>query len=229
MHGVHVVRVRFSALRPKRDGTERALSSKLLQRFGDAHKTMERDLKARAQLLLEEHIQNQNLIRHNLATGALMRALARRFKEEQSADIWELAGLLHDLDWEKTQNDVVSHTRLAAEVLEKENFPREVVEAIRRHNSRAGNPPPETLMEEALFYSEEITGLVVAAALVRPDKKLSGVTAESVMKRFEERSFARGVDRNLLRQVPEKLGIPLQELASIALSAMQEIHEELGL
>jgi len=187
------------------------------------------DLKARARLLLAEHIQNQNLIRHNLAAGALMRALARRLGEEQSADIWELTGLLHDLDWEKTQNDIASHTKVTAKILEKESFPREVIEAISRHNHRAGNPPPETLMEKALFYSEEITGLIVAAALVRPDKKLSGVTAESAMKRLEEKSFARGVDRDILRQVPEKLGIPLQELSSIALSAMQEIHEELGL
>lgn len=158
-----------------------------------------------------------------------MRALARRFGEERGADIWELAGFLHDLDWEKAQDDIASHTELASEILEKEGFPRGVIEAIKKHNHHAGNPPPETLMEKALFYSEEITGLIVAAALVRPDKKLSGVTAESVMKRFEEKSFARGVDRDILRQVPEKLGILLQELTSIALSAMQEIHEELGL
>lgn len=186
-------------------------------------------LRARALTLLDEQIQNKNLVKHNLAAGALMKALAVRFGEGERADLWELAGLLHDLDWEKLQNEPTRHTELAAEILRAEGFPEEVVEAIWRHNFHANHPAPETPMELSLYYGEEITGLVVAATLVSPTKKLADMTGETVLRRLSERSFARGVDRELLGAAPEKLGISLLELAEIAVQAMQGISGELGL
>ena len=183
----------------------------------------------RAIQLLNEHIENKNLVKHSLAVGALMKVLARYFKKEDEIENWELAGLLHDLDWDKTRNDISFHTKLTEEILKKENFPQEVIEAIKRHNHAAGNPAPETLLEKALYYTEEITGLVVAAALILPSKKLSDLTVDSVMKRFNEKAFARGVDRELLKEMPNHLDLSLEELISIALKTMQEMNEGLGL
>ena len=158
-----------------------------------------------------------------------MKALAMRFGKEDEIENWELAGLLHDMDWDKTRNDISSHTKLTAEILEKENFPAEVIEAIKRHNREAGNAPPGTLLEKALYYTEEITGLVVAAALILPSKKLADLTVESVLKRFNESAFARGVDRGLLKEMPSQLNLLLEELISVALKTMQGMSEELGL
>jgi putative nucleotidyltransferase with HDIG domain len=176
--------------------------------------------------LLREHIKNQNLIKHCLAAEALMRALARKFNQDES--LWGLAGLLHDLDWEETQNDFQKHSLVAAEILTKEGFPPEVVEAIRVHNHVHGIEP-KTLLEKALYAGEEITGMVVAATLVLPSKKLADLTADNVMNRMKEKSFARGVNREIINLTPEYIGISVEELAGIALFAMQEIHEELGL
>lgn len=179
--------------------------------------------------MLHEHIENKNLIKHSLAVGALMKALAKHFGKEEEVENWELAGLLHDLDWDKTRHDPAVHTKLTEELLKKENFPSEVIEAIRRHNHAAGNPPPETQLEKSLYYTEEITGLIVAAALVLPSKKLADLTIDSVLKRFQEKAFARGVDRELLKEMPSHLNLSLEELVSITLRTMQEMNEELGL
>jgi putative nucleotidyltransferase with HDIG domain len=186
------------------------------------------DYKSRGLELLEERIKNRNLIKHNLAAAALMRALAKRFEGEE-AEVWEVAGLVHDLDWEETAENPMEHGRAGAEILAKEGFPEEIVRAVRRHNFMAGEEPPETMLEKALYYGEEITGLIVAAALISPEKKLSGITPENILNRFKEKAFARGVNRELLSQVPEQLGLSLEELATVALDAMREIRGELGL
>ena len=187
------------------------------------------NFRERAIQLLNEHIENKNLIKHCLAVGALMKTLAVRFGKEGEIENWELSGLLHDMDWDKTRNDIASHTKLTAEILEKENFPAQVIEAIKRHNREAGNPPPEALLEKTLYYTEEITGLVVASALVLPSKKLADLTVESILKKINEKSFARGVDRELLKEMPGQLNLSLEELTSIALKTMQEMSDELGL
>jgi putative nucleotidyltransferase with HDIG domain len=187
------------------------------------------DYKRRALELLNTYIKNQGLVKHNLAAGALMKALAHYYGKDEEGDLWELAGLVHDLDWEMTQSEPERHTEPAAEILRSENFPPEVIEAVYRHNFHANHPAPETLMEKALYYTEEATGLIVAAALVLPSKKISDLTVDSVIKRFKERSFARGVDRGLLLEMEDKLGLKVEELIKIALPALQGIHEELGL
>ena len=187
------------------------------------------NFRERAIQLLNEHIENKNLIKHSLAVGALMKALAVRFGKENEIENWELAGLLHDMDWDKTRNDISSHTKLTEEILKKENFPAEVIEAIKRHNREAGNPPPETILEKVLYYTEEITGLVVASALVLPSKKLADLSVDSIIKRFHEKAFARGVDRELLKEMPSQINISLEELVSIALKTMQEMSNELEL
>ena len=158
-----------------------------------------------------------------------MKALAKRFNKEDEIENWELAGLLHDLDWDKTRNDISRHTKLTEEILRKENFPSEVIVAIKKHNHAAGNPPPEAMLEKALYYTEEVTGLIVASALVLPFQKLADLTVDSILKRFRESAFARGVDRELLKEMPSRMDLSLEELVSIALKTMQEMNEELGL
>lgn len=187
------------------------------------------NFRERAIQLLNEHIDNKNLIKHSLAVGELMKALAKRFGKEDEVENWELAGLLHDMDWDKTRNDIAIHTKMTEEILKKEKFPAEVIEAVRRHNVAAGNPVPETLLEKTLYYTEEITGLVVAAALILPSKKLSDLTVDSILRRFKESAFARGVDRELLKEMPSQIDLSLEELIAIALKTMQEMNEELGL
>jgi len=176
--------------------------------------------------LLGEHIKNNNLIKHCLAVEALMKALARRFGEDEA--LWGLAGLVHDLDWEETQPEFTKHSLVAAEILTHEGFPAEVVEAVKVHNHIHGLEP-KTMLEKALYATEEITGMIVAATLVLPSKKIADLTPENVLHRMKEKGFARGVNRDLINLTPSYIGISVEELARIAISAMQEIHETLGL
>ncbi len=180
----------------------------------------------RALELIDQYIQNQNLKKHLFAVENLMRHLARRFGENEN--LWALAGLLHDLDWEITKETPEKHPLIAVEILEKENFPQEVIEAIRKHNPLQGLVP-ETKLEKALYSCEEITGFIVAVALVMPNKKLSEVTVERILNKFKEPSFAKGVNREIILKAEEFLGLKLEELAKIALESMQEISDILGL
>lgn len=179
--------------------------------------------------LLRENIKNENLIKHNLAAGALMKELADYFNESDQKDLWELSGLLHDIDWEKTSERPEEHGKIGETIIREAGLPEEVALAVRRHNFMSGVEAPETLMEKALYYCEEITGLVVAAALVLPSRKLADVTPETVLKRFKEKAFARGVNRELLLEAPKHLEITLEKMAELAVRSMQNIHEELGL
>lgn len=176
--------------------------------------------------LLDEHIQNENLKKHLFAVEALMRALARKFNQDE--EIWGLAGLVHDLDWEETKETPEEHSLIAAAVLEKEGFPKEIIQAVKVHNHIHGFEP-ESLLEKALYSTEEITGLIVACALVQPSKKLKDVTVDSVLKKFKEKSFAAGVDRNIILKSEEYLKLGLNELIQLALDAMISINEVLGL
>lgn len=145
--------------------------------------------------LLQEHIKNQNLVRHNIAVGFIMRALAKKFA--QNEDDWELAGMLHDLDWEKTKDDFKNHTKVSKEILGKTDLKPEIINAIYVHNWEHGIKP-ETLLEKTLYCVEELSGLITAAALIQPDKKLATVTVDSVLKKFRSKSFAAGVNREFI-------------------------------
>ena len=176
--------------------------------------------------LLDEHIKNQNLIRHNLVVGFIMKALAKKFG--QNEDDWELAGTLHDLDWEKTKDDFKSHTKVSREILQKTDLKPEIVKAIYVHNW-AHNIKPETLLEKNLYCVEELSGLITAAALIQPDKKLASVTTDSVMRKFRQKSFAAGVNREIILLCKEYIDMELPELVEISLNAMKERAEEIGL
>src|SRR5688572_9537068 len=151
-------------------------------------------IRSEAVKLLSEHIQNQNLIRHNLAVGYIMRSLAQKFGE--SEDDWELAGILHDLDWEETKDDFKNHTKVSKAILEKTDLKPEIINAIYVHNW-VHEIKPVTLLEKALYCVEELSGIITAAALVQPDKKLASVSVDSVLKKFKQKSFAAGVKREI--------------------------------
>jgi putative nucleotidyltransferase with HDIG domain len=176
--------------------------------------------------LLHENIANDNLVRHNVAVGFIMKALAAKFGENQ--EDWELAGMLHDLDWEKTKDDFHNHTKVSKEILEKTDLKPEIINAIYVHNW-VHDIKAETLLEKALYCVEELSGLITAAALVQPDKKLASVTTESVLKKFKQKSFAAGVNRDIIMLCKEYINMELPELVEISLNAMKVHAEEIGL
>lgn len=176
--------------------------------------------------LMEKYVQSVNIRKHLLATEALMRALARRFGEDENR--WGIAGLLHDLDWDETKSTPEVHGLKSYEYLTNEDLDEEMRHAIKIHNFMIG-VEPKTLLEKALFSTEMMTGIVVAAALVQPSKKLADVKVESLMKKYKDKGFAAGARRDIIDTVEPNLGLTVEELAEICLQAMQEIHEALGL
>ena len=175
--------------------------------------------------LVTSTLENPNLIKHCLATEAVMRVLAERFNADPEK--WGLAGLLHDLDAE-TQPDLTIHTKETEEILRSRGVDNEIIEAIGMHNETARGRKRSSTFEHALAAGETITGLIVATALVYPDKKLASVKAKSVRKRINEKAFAAGANRDIIREC-ELIGIPIDEFCGICLEAMQGISEELGL
>ncbi len=176
--------------------------------------------------LLNQNISNQNLIKHCLAVEAIMRALAQNFGEDQEK--WGLAGLLHDIDYEKTKNDPSQHSLIGAKMLQDLGREKDICQAVKVHNEAHGILP-ETLLEKALFVTDPLTGLIVAAALVLPSKKINDLTAESVLNRFKEKAFARGANRETIKKSEEYLNLSLAEFVKTGLKAMQGIGVQIGL
>ncbi len=176
--------------------------------------------------LLKQNVQNQNLIKHSLAVEAIMRALARHFGEDPEK--WVLAGLLHDIDYEKVKEDLSQHSLIGAKMLEELGFDKGICQAVKVHNEAHGIAP-ETLLEKALFVIDPLTGLIVAATLVLPSKKIKDLTVENVLNRFKEKSFARGANRDIIIKCQELLDLKLEDFVKIGLEAMQGIDQELGL
>lgn len=176
--------------------------------------------------LLKQNLQNQNLTKHCLAVEAIMRALARHFEEDEEK--WGLTGLLHDIDYEKTKDNPSQHSLVGAKMLEDLGIDKDIYQAVKVHNEAHGIPP-KTLLEKALFVTDPLTGLIVAATLVLPSKKIADLTPENVLNRFKEKAFARGANREIIKKCEELLNLKLEEFVKIGLEAMQKIADELGL
>lgn len=174
---------------------------------------------------VKKYVKNKNLIKHMLATESIMRALAKRFNEDEEK--WGLAGLLHDIDYELTEKEPEKHSLLAEELLEDDNLPEDVIEAIKAHNE-IHQLPRETLLAKALYAVDPLTGLIVAAALIHPEKKLAPLDVNFILNRFKEKSFARGANREQIKTC-EEFGLSLEEFINIGLEAMKSISDELGL
>jgi len=184
---------------------------------------MERE---RALALLREHLKDDRLVKHCLASEAIMKALAARLGEDP--ETWGLAGLLHDIDFEATRDTPERHTLVAAELLAHEGVPEEVITAIEEHNADAIGIQRASKLGIALASAETLTGLVVAVALVMPDKKLASVKPKSVIKRMKEKDFARAVNRDIIREC-ERIGLGLEDFVTLSVAAMQAAAGELGL
>lgn len=176
--------------------------------------------------LLKEYLSNKNLIKHSLAVEAIMKSLARRFGEDEEK--WALAGLLHDIDYEQVKGDACRHSLLGAEILKQKGFSPDICQTVKVHNEIHGLTP-QTLMEKALFVSDPVSGLIIASVLVLPSKKLQDLTWQSVIKRFKEKSFARGANREIIKKCRDLLQLEVEDLIKISLEAMQSISQELEL
>ena len=176
--------------------------------------------------LLREHVKNENLVKHCLATEAVMTALAERLGENKGK--WGLAGLLHDLDVEIVNHDLSRHTLEAERILREKGVDEDIILAIKMHNEKAQGTKRSQKFHHALAAGETITGLIIATTLVYPDKKISSVKAKSVKKRMKEKAFAAGVDRGIMTEC-EILGVTLDEFIEISVRAMQGIAQDLGL
>lgn len=173
--------------------------------------------------ILNELIDNDNLRKHMLAVEAACRFYARKYGEDE--EIWGVAGLLHDADYEKYPEQ---HPQVIVDRLREINVDPAIPQAIACHGTVFGIAQ-ESLLDKVLFACDELTGLITATALVRPDKSLAEVEVKSVKKKLKDRTFAKGVDREDIRIGVEQLGIPLDDHIANVLQAMQDIAPELGL
>lgn len=179
-----------------------------------------------ALVLVREHVKNENLVNHMIAAEAIMGALAKRLGGDEER--WRLAGLLHDLDVEQTVDTMQIHGIVTVGWLREAGLQdEEVLHAILAHNSDNGSSV-ETIMDRAMYASDCLTGLVTAAALIRPEKRLALVELKSLKKRFKEPSFAKGARREDIMTC-DQLGLELEEFLEIGLEAMKEAADELGL
>jgi putative nucleotidyltransferase with HDIG domain len=178
-----------------------------------------------AYAIVTEYVSNENLIRHMLAVEAAMRFYAGQHGEDLEA--WGMAGLLHDFDWE-IHPTLEQHPQEGAPILRERGVPEEIVRAILSHASHTG-VPRQTLMEKALYACDEITGLITAVALVRPSKSIHDVKVKSIKKKWKDRSFAAGANRDEIEEAAAEFGVDLWEHASNVLQAMQSIADQLGL
>lgn len=181
--------------------------------------------RSKALTTLKKYINNKNLLKHMLATEAVMSKLAQHF--DQDVQLWALAGLLHDIDYNETADDPARHSLVGGEILTAMGLPDELVHAVKAHNDYHGLPRTG-LLDKALYAADPVTGLIVAGALVKPEKSLAAIDVSFLMNRFNEKSFAKGANRQQIEACVE-LGLELKEFLQLSLEAMQGIAEDLGL
>ncbi len=175
--------------------------------------------------LVKSKVRDERYLKHMLAVEAIMRRLAERLGGDP--ELWGLVGLLHDIDFEGTKDDPSRHGLVAEEIL-KGLVPEEALRAIKAHNYEHTGVEPASLMEKALIAADAVSGLLVACALVMPNKKLEEVTVKTVEKKFKSKDFARGVDRGRIERCKE-LGLTREEFFELSLEALKAVASELGL
>jgi hypothetical protein len=175
--------------------------------------------------LVKKNVKKRNIVYHMIAVEAVMRSLAKHFGEDE--DLWGLTGLLHDVDYERIGDAWEKHGVLAGEIL-KGMVSNDVLRAIKAHNFERTGVAPESRMEKALICCDAISGLLVACALVMPSKKLTEVKVKTVKKKFKDKDFARGADRERMLFC-EKIGVPREKFFEIALDGLKNYAEEIGL
>lgn len=183
----------------------------------------------KAEVLLNKYVTTEHIITHSYAVEAVMRSLAKKYAP-QDEELWAMSGLLHDLDndvcgWE---TDMSKHGPKTVELLKENDYGDETLyRAILAHNPE-NNSSRETTLEKAIYAADPITGFITAITLVYPDKKINSVKVKSITKRMKEKRFAAGANREAMRAI-EEIGLTFPEFAELALKAMQEISNQLGL
>lgn len=175
--------------------------------------------------LVRTYVKNENLVRHMLAVESAMRFYARKFEADE--ELWAITGLLHDFDWE-IHPTLEEHPQAGTVILREHGVSEEIIHAIMSHADHTG-VPRETTMEKALFACDEITGLITAVALVRPSRSLYDLKPTSVKKKWKDRSFAAGANREEIQQAADEFGIDLWEHVGNVITAMRSIAPQLGL
>ena len=182
--------------------------------------------RAEAYKLLTEFNKNQNLIRHALAVEAVMVHFAELFNESD-VDKWRIVGLVHDLDYEMYPEE---HCQKVKEILTERNWPEDYIRAIQSHGwGICSDVEPVERMEKVLYAIDELTGLINATALMRPSKSILDLKPKSVKKKWKDRNFAAGVDRDIIQKGVDMLGMDLTEVMAETIKGMQKVAEEIGL
>lgn len=178
-----------------------------------------------ASALLRQYTKNERLVRHGLSVEAVMRHFAKKWGEDEEK--WGIIGLVHDLDWEMYPD---RHCEKTKEILEAEEWPSEYIRSALSHGwGLVTDIKPEHQMEKVLFATDELTGLITATALMRPSKSVLDMKAKSVKKKWNQRSFAAGVSREIIQQGAEMLGMELGDLITETIEAMRTVADEIGL
>lgn len=175
--------------------------------------------------LVKAHVKNINLVKHMIAAEAVMKKLADYFNRDREK--WGLAGLLHDIDYDRTIEKPEEHGIVGAQILADHGIGEDIITAVKAHNEVL-NVPRNSLMEKALYATDPVTGFSVAAALVHPRKKLAFLDIQFLLNRFKKKDFARGAKREQIRTC-EEMGLSLEKFLALALEAMQGVAEELEL
>lgn len=175
--------------------------------------------------LLTQYNQNDSLIKHALAVEGVMRYAARKRGEDE--DKWGIIGLIHDLDYEQFPEE---HCRKTEEILKENNWPQEYIRAAISHGwGICSDVEPRSKLEKVLYAVDELTGLVVTTALVRPSKSVMDLKAKSVKKKWKDKRFAAGVDRSIIEKGCNMLGMELTELITDTIMGMREVAAEISL
>jgi len=174
--------------------------------------------------IVRRYVNNENLVKHMIAVGAIMRGLAIRFGEDEN--LWEAVGLLHDVDYEEVGQDWTKHGAVSAEIV-KDLLPDDGLFAIRAHNPQTGSLP-KSRMDWSLYAADGLSGLIIAQGLMMPGRKIASVKASSLGKRMKDKSFARGVNRENILKCSE-IGLQLDEFFQIGIDSMAKVANELNL
>ncbi len=178
-----------------------------------------------ALILLKEFNKDHSLIHHALAVESVMRYMARKYGEDEEK--WGIIGVIHDLDYEKFPD---LHCKKSKEILEEKGWPEEYIRAVVAHGwGLCSEVKPETMLEKTLYAVDELTGLVAACALVRPSKSIKDLEPKSVMKKWKQKGFAAGVNREVIEQGADMLGIELKDLVADVIGGMRKVSDEIGL
>ena len=188
-------------------------------------------LRSDALEILEEMVKNRNLVKHHLACEAIMIALCRKL-DPKADDIlinkWGTVGLLHDADYELTKDNPKKHTLVLEQNIGKQ-LDQDVLYAIKAHNFAYTGSPPRSLMDWSMYACDELSGLIIASALIHPDRRLSNIDVSFILNRFNDKTFAQGASRAQIKLCESKLHIPLGEFIRICLNSMQNISSALNL